>query len=506
MITPEERKYLVGAMSELLEQYNYKHTDNALNQIIDEWAGQKANLIEAFKRHPNYVKGKFMIAMTSNYERATDENQIKKFSGWLANNCITNTSITPKNILNRRNGCTFLPNDLFEFLISLNKYADRCLSKETVEVIEHAIPEVRVHEGEKTSRAINRICTYLNYNTVRGYNREFAKYADALSPMTVERKVILSINPLDYLTMSFGNSWSSCHTIDKKNVRNMPNGYRGEYSSGTMSYMLDKTSMVLYTVGDSYKGDDYCSQPKINRQMFHYGEEKLIQGRLYPQDNDGFSNQYAQYRNIVQNIIATIFDFPNLWTFKTGIDAAGEYVVSYGTHYRDYNNFSNCSVSRIKGSANENYIAVGAEPICVRCGKRHNDHKNIDCCVIRRCAHCGRIHNEDELTEINGRFYCSLHCYRCVKCGEWHTGVPNRTEDGKVCDACRDKYYIRCSGCFRYVRKEKIHNKDMYSFCPTCKELDDRPRYTYNDTWFDDFARNFTIRYNDGRLWFTDEE
>ena len=156
---------------------------------------------------------------------------------------------------------------------------------------------------------------------------------------------ILSVNPLDYLTMSFGNSWASCHTIDKQNKREMPNSYQGMYSSGTISYMLDSPSMVFYTVDASYDGNDFWHEPKINRQMYHWGEDKLIQGRLYPQDNDGCSTGYTAFRAIVQKIMSEIFDFPNFWTVSKGTSEAGRYIDSEGTHYRDYNNFSNCTSS-----------------------------------------------------------------------------------------------------------------------------------------------------------------
>jgi hypothetical protein len=137
---------------------------------------------------------------------------------------------------------------------------------------------------------------------------------------------------------------------------------------------------VFYTVDASYDGDEYWNEPKINRQMFHYGEEKLIQARLYPQDNDGDDAAYVPYRNIVQGIISTIFDFPNLWMLKKGTKEVRAYVNSEGTNYRDYYHFENCSISRIKGSENEKDITIGAKPICVSCGNRHWKEDNISCC------------------------------------------------------------------------------------------------------------------------------
>ena len=70
IITMEERNYLLESMGGLLVEYDYKYTEDALSEIIDEWSHQKAGLIDAFKKHPNYMEGKFMIAFDADYERS----------------------------------------------------------------------------------------------------------------------------------------------------------------------------------------------------------------------------------------------------------------------------------------------------------------------------------------------------------------------------------------------------------------------------------------------------
>ena len=59
VITDAERNYLLDKMENLLNEYDYDYTEEALNKIIDTWSTNKATLIEAFKRHPNYLEGKF---------------------------------------------------------------------------------------------------------------------------------------------------------------------------------------------------------------------------------------------------------------------------------------------------------------------------------------------------------------------------------------------------------------------------------------------------------------
>ena len=414
IITKTERAYLLKSMKSLLDEYNYQYREAALNDIIDKWASEKAPLIKAFKKHPNYLKGKFMISFDMDYERTIDTQAVRYFKDWLLDIPVVMYKDDIPDDIKRRKGYwdAYLPSRLYNFFDDLVCYPDKTISECTADILADIIPEVRVAPGQKTSRAINKICHYLGYDKHPDYNREYAKFADALSPMIIKRHTLLSINPLDYLTMSFGNSWASCHTIDKKNIRNMPDSYSGTYSAGTISYMLDGSSMVFYTVHSDYVGTEYWAQPKINRQMFHWGEDKLVQGRLYPQSNDGDGSAYAPYRQIVQEIMSIIFDFPNLWTVKSGTGESYRYIISRGTHYRDYNSYDSCTTSRVAQSRNEKKFIVGAEPICIECGSIHMESENINHCVeIGKeyiCSVCGRHINEREMVAdmATGVIYC----------------------------------------------------------------------------------------------------
>ena len=482
ILTATEREYLLDSMANLLSEYDYCYNEDALDKIVDTWARQKASLIEAFKKHPNYLEGKFMIAFDHNYDRKIDGKASDAFSAWLMdiNGPMHNLrDALPEEVQQKRikDCCAYLPDDIFSFLTGLRHIASRTISEETEQRINSFAPAVHAHNGQKTSRVINKLLTYLGYNKHPDYNREFAKYADSLSPLTIKRHTILSINPLDYLTMSFGNSWASCHTIDKTNKRGMPNSYSGCYSSGTISYMLDPSSMVLYTVDAEYDGDEYWDQPKITRQMYHWGEEKLVQSRLYPQDNDCDGEAYVPYRNIVQDIMSTIFDFPNLWSFTKGTSAASRYIYSEGTHYRDYNNFSSCVLSRIKGSENEECFTVGAEPICIECGDRHTVCECISCCEGERyvCADCGCVINEDDAIYIDGDHYCRDCVSYCEHCENYHRGDvydvhSYHGNEIEVCEWCRDEYYRYCEHCEEYVYNENATDIDDYGtyVCDDC--------------------------------------
>ena len=485
ILTNLERENLIHNLENLLEDYDYKYTIDALDHIIEVWEENKGDLIEHFKNHPNYVEGKFLIAFTSDFERGIDTKAIYRFAEWLNGSLgtVVMNGYLPEDIdkIRIETHKTYLPQEMYDWLYyQLSDINEQFVSETLAETLNNIFPFGHAHKGQKVSRVINKILTYLGFNKLSAYNREYAKFADALSPITIKRHTVLSINPLDYLTMSFGNSWASCHTIDKTNKRHMPNSYEGMYSSGTMSYMLDGTSMVFYTVDAAYDGTDYWTQPKINRQMYHWGEEKLIQSRLYPQDNDGDSSVGVPYRNIVQGIMSTIYDFPNLWTFKEGTSPIYNVVVSHGTHYRDYTHFGTCTLSRIKGKDNENPMHIGHKPICIECGYEHDRENNINCCTgAYTCESCGRtIRDEDDVRWIDGDTYCSSCAEWCDNCEQYvlHTTEVHSnsrwTSTYYVCDRCLEEDYEECEDCGEYYLRSDmtwVESESGY-YCPDCAE------------------------------------
>lgn len=271
--------------------------------------------------------------------------------------------------------------DMYSILTS--SYTEQFVNDNTKDFLNRKFPDSNIRKGQKMSRAVNKILCKLGVDKAPNYNKEYAKFADAINPLKIKRHTVISIHPVDYFTMSFGNSWSSCHTIDKTNDRGIDgsNSYRGCNSSGTMSYMLDETSCVFYTVDAEYNGNTLELEDKINRCMFHYYDNQLVQGRVYPQSNDtGSDNLYKDIREIVQKIFADMLEVPNYWSKMSGTDECVKRISSSGTHYEDYANYDACNVSILKDDKdNHELIYVGHSPICPHCGKVHNRTRNIEC-------------------------------------------------------------------------------------------------------------------------------
>lgn len=442
ILSDKQRAKLIKEMEDLLKTYDYHPTQDGLNVIIDKWAKQKKNLIELFEKHPNY-NGKFQIVFDMDMERKVDDKiirkvieyfyysnfardkilkklenisvftyeesygyykkyrnicdifrtykEVKTVNGISYNEAISNMQKW-REILEEYESCgvkyngTFYTRESYKIyenfksaMGAFKTYRDNKINDWIKDEINYWFPEMKVVVGQKTSRVMNKLCKMLGLNEDPNYNREFAKYSDAINPLMIKRHTILSIHPIDYYTMSFGNSWSSCHTIDKENIRCSENNYHGAYSGGTESYMLDKTSFIFYTVDASYNGNKYELENKINRNMFHYGYNKLIQGRVYPQANDEDSKIYQNFREIVQKIISECLKEENSWLVSKGTSACGNVTISKGVHYRDYMSYSDCNVSYHKKEKDLRKIIIGHNPICPHCGKTHRNEEYIEC-------------------------------------------------------------------------------------------------------------------------------
>lgn len=444
-ITEDERNGLVADICNWFDSIGKKYKKEAIERIVDKWVQEKGWIIEIFKKHPNY-NGKYQIVFSEDYPRKFDVAGVQSFARWINNNRSEtlrnhqykttafgyNEAVRSYKKLRdvrdymrdlsreyhcadvRVNGRTIDDvvremeyfediirryNDLrdkvyiagefayekkayeiYERLRLLSGNIDRLLSTNITEEdtvrLKSCFPneKINITVGRKLSRTINEIMHYTGMSEIPGYEKAFAAYSDAVNPVAIKRYTVLSVHPIDYLTMSDGNSWHSCHSIRRD----------GAYHSGTLSYMLDRASFVYYTVDSKYNGNEIEKQPKITRCMFHMGNEKLVQGRVYPQSMDSDNDTYLVVRNIVRRVLATALGIADDWTIQKGTSACDKEVTTKGTHYPDYLHSRGCNVSRIKRRdryTTARKITVGARPICIRCGKEHNGR-------YIKCSYC----------------------------------------------------------------------------------------------------------------------
>lgn len=398
---------LVDDMRALLTKYGHRNTEHGVCTMLNEYFTNKKDLIELFQKSEHYM-GDMRIMIDIELERENSASDIwdfcnsfytdvgasklllkykdedgKKIDDYLRTGvkCITAKDLMKPEVIDKlkkakdaqskfaADGATIEShaneNECYSTVLKFRRASAPTISKDLSDSVAE---KYKVREGMKTSRAFNRVCGFYGIDKLPKYNKLFAKYADMVSGLNRKLKFFISVNPIDYLTMSFGVNWASCHTIDKENRRGIDNAYSGMYCGGTVSYMLDSTSIITFV--HDHVPTDFANDGKIYRCMFHYGKDILVQGRIYPQGHDGQTDLYKVFRNYMQDELAPIIGLTDtVWRKKEDGDV-GSNVDSYGCHYRDYTSFHNCNVSypREKSESRDNVIKIGASGICPYCG------------------------------------------------------------------------------------------------------------------------------------------
>ena len=402
----------------------------------------------------------------------------------------------------------------------LSNWLEPTANEELTELINKAFPELEpAHVGMKITKIWQkivkkypeftdmgtRLVTYTDQNGVDHetlkniYTEALTKYGDGINPATFERDVFISLNPIDYLTESWGKTYRSCYDIDKEGNRdNLPehaDGYSGCFCAGTLNDMLDKATLIVYTLSrEDLEINDWrdgrCR--KIDRVKIFVGEDKFILCRIYPKDCDDSAQGkqlYQDYRALLQKFFAETFKMDNLWVVQHGREAVRDMIDTseHGPGYRDFNqSYARVmSVSYIKhadGTKNTERIKVGHAAICPSCGKRHDYDESLECQSCwgneEQCSGCGDYHDPDDMWEIAGEWYCVDCTFYCDGHQEREVYDPaayhGDTPWGEVCD---DFYYENTHECEHcgdsFYPDEGIETYDgNYYCCRHCAEAD----------------------------------
>lgn len=361
-------------MKKVLASYTGK-TNEAIDSILNAWLKGKKQLLDMFSKHPNWNPDKLMIQFDTDYSREFNSNAIYAFRSYLENSS-----------KNRHNTLYWgLPRDekqALSFIANINSQFFDDTMTNSINALNSTNDNFKIRTNMKASKAVGKICGVLHWDEFPNYNREYAKFCDAINPIKVRRHTCISLNPIDYLLMSNGNSWNSCHSIRYQGKSS------GCYTSGTMSYLLDTSSFVFYTVDSSFNGVDIELEPKLQRQMFGYKPDVIFQSRLYPQDLDnGSEHIYKEIREVVQKVISDCTNKPNLWVLKK---TQSSYVkrTARATCYPDWRYSRGITTISVHKSAIEEekqtkIVMMGRQPICIRCGRKHSKTDSLFCSDCR---------------------------------------------------------------------------------------------------------------------------
>lgn len=456
---------------------DHDYTRYGIQRNVEEWYSAKEPIFEILRNHPMWNEEAKAIVFLRDEIREADAGKFK-----------TDLDLLTAYAKKKLKSANIVPNRIADVAIStISSSAEKEITDEEAKALNRIGYYKEMRGGTKRSRVINAI--FKDYpigedykidvtkfvdeheegdRSYQSYNKLFAQVADDTNPLKIKRITVLSANICDFLLMSNGNSWSSCHFI------NSSGAYRGCYKAGTLSYSNDGTSMCFYTLPETYEGNRWYMEKKITRQLFFYENGLLLQSRLYPKGGDASGESYGDYRAVVQDIIAKCIEKPNLW--KRVDDDWYNYIDTHGNtfHYRDYDEYPDeCVFTYNKEMKSETTygLHIGGDSYCVDCGDMMDSYddnaEELQCCDCLNnrsyCYRCGCvIDDDDDAYEIDGEVYCDDRTFYCEYHNEREVAYDNYGDSLVETECIGGHWYTMCIDAF----------DEAVTRCDKCDELE----------------------------------
>ncbi len=380
--------------------------------------------------------------------------------------------------------------DMLKNLHPTGKKISKFLSEQIIEEENYAV----INEKKKTKR--------------EAFNIRFSKFYQSLFNKGI---MVISIDPLDFLTMSHSKTWHSCHSTT------------GMKAAATVSYMVDSVTVVAYIKSReeeiSINGVMIPHHNKTWRQLVHVDLEGVaVFNRQHPNQND------ISARKSREMVAHKLGGFTQLGSEYTVTYNRGRVVESAKASesflgYDDlhwYDGDVNVSRITLKGAESNSVIYYGCDPYCPVCGSvsladEYNDimfnpSSTIPiacrtCCNAALCDMCEET--VIEFVEHGDQVYCSncfeeymFECECCYTLELREESVYVDCQNKTICSDCFNKHYIICDNCSEVVPDDSVADVGDESFCRdcaaeilvTCEEcedfiFDDYAHYT-DEGWF----------------------
>ena len=501
----ELKAKLVEEVCDYLYDENWSYSENAVEYIIDKWWEAKYELITFLSKHPKWNWETLSIEVNAAYTRIFSKDALHEFTSWLMET------------YRRMNDLRFwdsVPDEMADIIrllyVIINDVFLSENNAEDIAKLNSINDKFSIRTNGKSSKVVGKVCRVMGWDKYDGYCAQYAKLCDAINPLKLKRNTYFSVHPLAYLTMSEGESWSSClATYDDYEGYGTPGA--GGYCAGTLSYMLDGTSLIYYTLNTNDEIKEHYRKPFFTRQVVAYNNGTIFNSRLYPQGNDSNTgNAYEEVRKVTQTVFAECEGKPNYYVTKFSPQSDGGEkreliydLVAWGygaIGYPDWRYGFPASISYHKGEEPTSMV-VGATPICIECGCEFSDSETINCCSPKNlveCYECGDRINREDAYYIDGEWYCSDCVTCCEECNEY-VPINNTTYTGYgtyVCERCLDWDYTLCEDGEYYRNDDVIETEegsywyvehtDEYFYCSHCDGYHDASEMsTETDTYGD---------------------
>ena len=447
---------------------HYSFADS--KEVLKEWASAKEELFKLFGEN-------LILKKDFTYERSSDQ-LMDEFTNYFFNkkdNVVFFYNEYKKEMrsLTREAFGSFESFDNKFYLIDMVEPYCLAKGKYTGPNIDLVFPNgktYRVSNGCKISKALGKIANGFNipcYEDFRIYHQQ------VLNQKFLKGQLVISIHPLDYMTMSDNEcGWESCMSWKKE----------GEYRQGTVEMMNSPCVVVAYLEAEKPMtiGKHTWSNKKW-RQLFVCDKAIIASIKDYPYYNRHLSEivvdwlkelaeanlgrEYGENQKYLDEYSGSRYFHKNL---LDGDGVLTEYSVSFYTEmmYNDFGCISDYHVIAVNEDLEPsnfvwdrwdgNYklkVNYSGNSQCMVCGKVTDqiDSPELlnceDCGYVTRCSWCEDVTPEDYLIEFDGEYICQT-CY---------------DEHVKSCEYCeKEFYYSNLKNIVILPKLDKRQQKELY--------------------------------------------
>ena len=340
---------------------------------------------------------------------------------------------------------------------------------------------LQIQAGAKPMKAVQKVINYFSDDVDKNFlailQKKFEyvriKHSLILNDNKVHGNLVFSIHPLDFMTMSDNNSWSSCMSWINS----------GCYRIGTVEMMNSNNVVCCYLEGKDpfYFGlskkvrndagkiekkrinepeEDFTWGQKKWRQLVYVTKDIIVSGKPYPFKADEIS------KDLVKKLRELAKENLN-WTYSFGVEEYGDmthingaYSMNRARHYIEIGDATKHNILfDTKGMYNDMLNDSKTTYWCVRNKVKHT--KIISYSGKATCLCCGGdTLIPDDSQCYNDRFMdtSQLICPDCIgnyTCDSCNSQETNKIHIDLVINGKKKRF---CSNCVRdYVR-----------FCPCC--------------------------------------
>lgn len=468
------KKWLEKALDVALVNYS----EVGVSANIDEWINNKSSLISMFSKSQYWNEETLSIIKPVSYvPRANIDESTNFFSRLISN---ASDFIGQNGDKDAKTAIRLLrmaqAGEISYPILSIHK--ERIETPEEFAFFKEVLEYPGINVGMKWSRLIQAVLKKIDSNVIQdpSFVERYTRWTESISERPATYMMTMSLNPADYILMSYGNSWSSCHIINPR-IAKGSGDYNGIHKAGTLDYMSDSSTVMVQTLDKRTSPEDAPLAPRIHRNVFYVKPEipAMVQSRFYPNNNE--TQVKELFMAEVKSVLAEIYGGVGNWIVphRSRVYKVGD------KHYPDYQSYGSSAVCFTDDRyapflALEIRFDAGNTVHCLECGREYSGNPGMLTCnrcdsgrpddEYVECSCCGDDVLEDEARHVDDECYCErcfdenfVYCSNCdavVHRDSSYCGA----DDMDYCEHCFDEMFYECQSC-----NATIWNEDAVSVC-----------------------------------------